>query len=65
MITDNFFLKLVNHNLGKYYDGALKTILFILMEPHTKNNMRNTFWLKHHEVWEEITDVLEEQSTFI
>ena len=36
MITDNCFLKLFNHNLGKYYNRTLQTILFTLMEPHTK-----------------------------
>jgi len=34
------------------------------MEPHTKK-MRNTFWLKHHEVWEAVTDILEEHNAFI
>jgi len=35
------------------------------MESHTQKNMRNTFWLKHHEVWEAVTDVLDEHIAFI
>jgi hypothetical protein len=61
--TDNCFLKLVNHSLGKFYNRALQTILFTLMQPHTKKYEEH--FLKHHEVWEAVTDVLEEHTAFI